>query len=290
MARIKFGIATKVLAGLTVMTLVTLASAGLAAIAFTQFNQSFADISRRKLPALVGASQLIRESERIIANAPDIIVAQNQFIRANLARDIQDKINQKDKFIKPLREAGVELKALEVLSRQFDLVFANLKTLIDITDNRLKIEFRSRQIFVRLYRITQTLGTFDRDPCLSNLPIPPQPGPDKSTRSALAPGHCLEDFIKFDRWREAVHRADTTLLYLDVVTNKSDLDDLKGEFPSLLAEADQAFQALPARIKAAAGPIHAEIFNYGTGTENIFTLKENLIALQQRMEDNLIEN
>ncbi|MBF0527269.1 MAG: hypothetical protein HQK56_19480, partial [Deltaproteobacteria bacterium] len=80
MARIKFGIASKVLAGLTVMTLVTLVSAGLAAIAFTQFNQSFTDISRRKLPALVGASKLIRESERIIANAPDIIVAQTQFI------------------------------------------------------------------------------------------------------------------------------------------------------------------------------------------------------------------
>ncbi|MBF0496510.1 MAG: response regulator [Deltaproteobacteria bacterium] len=290
MARIKFGIASKVLAGLTVMTLVILVSAGLAAIAFTQFNQSFADISRRKLPALVGASQLIRESERIIANAPDIIVAQNQFIRANLAKDIEEKINQKDKFIKPLREAGVELKALEVLSRQFDLVFANLKTLIDITDNRLKSEFRSRQIFVRLYRITQTLGAVGQDPCLNNLPISSQPLPDKSTRSALVPGDCQKDFIKFDLWCETVHRANTTLLYLDVVTNKSDLDDLKGEFSSLLAEADQTLQALPAKIKAAAGPIHAEITNYGSGKENIFTLKENLIALQQRMEDNLIEN
>ncbi|MBF0552718.1 MAG: response regulator, partial [Deltaproteobacteria bacterium] len=290
MARIKFGIASKVLAGLTVMTLVTLVSAGLAAIAFTQFNQSFADISRRKLPALVGASQLIRESERIIANAPDIIVAQNQFIRANLARDIEEKINQKDKFIKPLREAGVELKALEILSRQFDRVFANLKTLIDITDNRLKIEFRSRQIFVRLYRITQTLGSLGQDPCLSHPLIPPQPGPEKSTRSALAPGPCQEDYIKFDRWRETVHRANTTLLYLDVVTNNSELDDLKGQFPSLLAEADQTWQALPARIKATAEPIHSEIFNYGTGKEDIFTLKKNLITLQQRMEDNLIEN
>ncbi|MBF0474607.1 MAG: response regulator [Deltaproteobacteria bacterium] len=290
MARIKLGIASKVLAGLTVMTLVTLVSAGLAAIAFTQFNQSFTDISRRKLPALVGASKLIRESERIIANAPDIIVAQNQFIRANLARDIEEKINQKDKFIRPLREAGVESKALEVLSRQFDLVFANLKTLIDITDNRLKIEFRTRQIFIRLYRITQTMGAPGQDPCFNYPPVSPRPLPDKSTLLSSTPGDCQEDLMKFDLWRETVNRANATLLYLDVVTNKSELDDLKGEFTSLQTEADQTWQALPARIKAAARPIHMEIFNYGTGKENIFTLKENLIALQQRMEDNLIEN
>ncbi|MBF0507993.1 MAG: hypothetical protein HQK57_03590, partial [Deltaproteobacteria bacterium] len=140
--------------------------------------------------------------------------AQNQFIRANLARDIGEKINQKDKFIRPLQEAGVESKALEVLSRQFDLVFANLKTLIDITDNRLKIEFRARQIFVRLYRITQTMGALGQDPCLSNLLNPTQPELENSTRSTAAPGDCQETFRKFDRWRETIHRANATMLYL----------------------------------------------------------------------------
>ena len=72
---IKISIASKVLSGMVLMILTAKISKVLLTLTFQNFQKSFAEISDRKLPGLIGASQLVRETEQLIANAPDIIVA-----------------------------------------------------------------------------------------------------------------------------------------------------------------------------------------------------------------------
>ncbi|MBF0549937.1 MAG: response regulator [Deltaproteobacteria bacterium] len=286
MQNINLGIASKVLTGLILMTLVTVISAGLATYKFNQFIQGFADVSHRKLPGLIGASQLIRESERLIAHAPDIIIAQNQFIRAKLAQDIEDSITQKGRLISPLRKAGIDPKDLETLSRQLDLIYANLKTLIDITNNRLENEYRSRQVLARLYRIVLEISTLNVDPGQPRVSVLP----DTYTRtSSLAVNEPGED-NQIRSWHNLIIQAAMTLLYIQNINNNSELASIKEEFAALPAEVGNTFSRLSPKAKAAMAPIHLAIIKNWSDAGSIFSLRENQITIQQNLEENLIKN
>ncbi|MBF0529555.1 MAG: hypothetical protein HQK55_09845, partial [Deltaproteobacteria bacterium] len=86
----RLGIASKVLVGLGLISLVMILSAVLLILAFDRFTLAFREVTDRKLPALIATSQLVRESERLQAMAPDVIVAENQFIREALSKEIND--------------------------------------------------------------------------------------------------------------------------------------------------------------------------------------------------------
>ena len=103
----KMGIASKVLAGILSLILAAITSGVLLTIRFQNFQKNFTEISNRKLPGLIGASELIRETEQLIAYAPNIKIAQNQHVMDRLAQNIGNKIRDREKLILPLREAGI---------------------------------------------------------------------------------------------------------------------------------------------------------------------------------------
>ena len=262
MSNFKISIASKVLAGMVLVVLVAIISAGLLRLTFGYFQKSFAEISTRKLPGLIDASKLVRETEQLMANAPDIIIAKNQYIHSSLAQDVEDKIRRKEKLLLPLRDAGISSEDINLLSGQFDLVFENLKILIEITSRRFESEYRSRQIFLRLYRISRNPDTIKADP-----------GSEQNRM--------------FNLWRETMDQAVIDMLFSANVLNDTDLNIVKKEFDLLLAEinANSLFD-----FGSAAKSVQSELIGYGSSEQNIFDLRQNQISLQGNAEENLIEN
>jgi len=257
---IKISIASKVLAGMVLMMLTAIISAALLTLTFQDFQKSFAEISNRKLPGLIGASQLVRETEQLIANAPDIIIAQNQYILNRLAQDVEDKIRLREKLILPLIDAGVSSKEAELLSRQFDLVFENLRMLIEISRRRYETKYKSRQILLRLYRISQ---------------------------NSVNIGLMAEQKQVSDKWRSFINQAVIDMIFSEQINNDKSLNIVRKEFDALL-EKIRSLHTPESGV--AAESVQSEVIEYGTGEENIFNLAQYQIDLQKKIEENLIEN
>ncbi len=253
----KISIASKVLAGMVLMILTAIISAVLLTLTFQNFQKNFAEISDRKLPGLIGASQLVRETEQLIANAPDIIIAQNQYILNRLAQNIEDKIRLREKLILSLKDAGVSLKETDLLSRQFDLVFENLRMLIEISRRRYETKYKSRQILLRLYRIS-------RDP------------PDITEQHRLS-----------DMWRGFINQAVLDMIFSEQINNDKDLNIVRKDFDALLEKIRSLHTS---ELGVAAESVQSEVIEYGTEEHNIFNLTQHQIDLQKKIEENLIEN
>ncbi|QTA80082.1 Two component system response regulator/histidine kinase, HAMP domain-containing [Desulfonema limicola] len=262
MSNIKISIASKVLAGMVLVILITIISAGMLTITFQNFQKSFEDISNKKLPGLIGASRLIRETEQLIANAPDIITAKNQYILNRFAQDIEDKIRLREKLILPLYQAGISETDIKLLSGQFDLVFENLRMLIDITRRKAGTEYKSKHIFLRIYRISQ------------NSPV------NMKARPGTEPG--LSDI-----WCGTLTQAVIDMFFAGRIYNERELNTVKKSFESKLEDINE----IPlSTLKKPVRSFRLEIMKYGTGENNIFDLCRDLIVLQNQTEENLIQN
>jgi signal transduction histidine kinase/CheY-like chemotaxis protein len=257
---IKISIASKVLAGMVLVILTAIISAVMLTLTFQNFQKSFAEISNQKLPGLIGASQLVRETEQLIANAPDIIIAQNQYILNRLAQNIEDKIRLREKLILPLIDAGVSSKEAELLSRQFDLVFENLRMLIEISNRRYEAKYKSRQILLRLYRISQ---------------------------NSVNIGLTAEQKQVSDKWRSFINQAVIDMIFSEQINNDKSLNIVRKEFDALLEKIRSLHTP---ESGSAAESVQSEVIKYGSGEENIFDLAQYQIDLQKKIEENLIEN
>jgi len=265
--KLKFSIASKVLAGLIVITMATAISAGLAIVALYRFQTSFSEVSNRRMPALIKASLLIRETERLFSNAPDIIIAENPYIRSQLQQEIEKKVSQKKNLILSLTKAGISTDDLSSLSLQFDLVFNNLKVLMDITNQQVKKNYFIKYIYIRLNDISLKLN---------NLNI-----------SLTA-----EQFKSFYAWHSTMNKAISKFFYIQslIKINEMDISETRNEFNELISKSIIILTEVPPEIKKMLKPIQMEVQKYGEEEKNIFELRQQLLIIHKKTVQNLIEH
>ncbi len=265
---IRLGIAAKILAGLAVIILVYASSAIVLLITFDRVSQTFESISERSLPLLVSTSLLVRESEKLVANAPDILIAENQFIRKALSDEItltSDKWQSLVRELQTLSEAPLELSRL---INQSGKLHANLGDLIDISNKRIEISTRTVRIIKRLRRIGANVNEYD--------PIP----------KGLALG---QDTI-YQKWVKSINQALITLLSTQAIDNQYDLDRLERSFMELMDQARQSLQVMPAALSKNLWPVQQEIIQHGNGQTGIFNLISQQLALMNNIDDTLFQN
>ena len=256
-----FGIASKVLVGLSLITLMVVFSSVVLLVTFTYFSSGFTDISQHQIPSLIHAFQLVRESERLVANAPDIIIAQEQFIRETLALDIAKKAKQKDELILSLQEVGVTPQKLAELSAQFDLLFTNLRTLVDITNDRIKTDSRIARLILRLRRLSEQLHVI----------FSSESTPSLSTRM----------------WFHRIEQAIVNMIALQSIDDEAYLSRLKKESLSLLDEAKRLLPESSPDVQLILSPFQQELTTHGTGNGNIFVLRRRQLSLRNQIEEAL---
>ncbi len=255
----KFGIASKVLAGMLLVMATAILSSGVLFLTFRDFQKSFDEISGPRLQGLISASRLIRETEQLLSNAPDIIVSQNPYILERLAHDIDIKIQKRGQLFIPLQEAGIPFQDIELFSEQFDQVFDNLRMLIDITLRRSTAEYQIRKVLLRLYRISGDVAA---------MPVAKNPQPHHS----------------FSVWRDAVHSAFVDMLFTAAISSHRELNIIRRTFDTRLVD----ILAMP--LPPEDHNVLTELQKYGAGEQNVFELRQTLITLQKETETNLVQN
>ena len=213
-------IASKLMAGMALVLISMIMSSGILALTFLQFQKNFSEISARKLPGLIGASQLIRETEQLTANAPDIIIAKNQYIRDRFTQDIEEKIRHKVNLTLPVLKAGISKEDINLLSGQFDLVFENLRTLIDITTRQFQTEYLSKQISLRLYIISRKVDTI-----------------------SLKSESSVEQNEIFNIWHNSINQAINDMLFIGNINNDGEFNYCR-KTVQLTAYRDKDYQCI----------------------------------------------
>ena len=125
----RFGVAFRILAGLTVIGGLTAATSVVAVSLFSQFHEGFAQVATAKVPGLVSASQLAQQSGTIAANAPALVAVQSQAVREAVMARIGDQIDVLEDLMNRLRgRSGGDADLAELERRKTELL-DNLRTL-----------------------------------------------------------------------------------------------------------------------------------------------------------------
>ena len=150
MQKLKLGISAKISIGYFCIVIVILIASGVALMFFRQLNQNYQKISLQEIPAVIMTSKLLKITQRLISDAPSIILKENQLIRESLMREMRANIKKKDELLRALTLLGPLEIDIRAIDRQFNLLVENLNLLYTLSSQRIDIAKDTKQMVARL--------------------------------------------------------------------------------------------------------------------------------------------
>ena len=148
------GITARISIALMMIAVIALIASGMAIFFLKEFDRNYQEVSRQKVPAVIAAAQMIRLTQRLIADAPAIVMAENQIIRNDVMRDVEQDEKQKDDILNNLRSFGTDQKRTDEISKAFDTLIGNLKHLNRISSDQIAIKNDIHLGLIRLLQIS----------------------------------------------------------------------------------------------------------------------------------------
>ncbi|HAO21970.1 MAG TPA: hypothetical protein DCQ37_16800, partial [Desulfobacteraceae bacterium] len=148
------GITARISIALMMIAVIALIASGMAIFFLKEFDRNYQEVSRQKVPAVIAAAQMIRLTQRLIADAPAIVMAENQIIRNDVMRDVEQDEKQKDDILNNLRSFGTDQKRTDEISKAFDTLIGNLKHLNRISSDLIAIKSDIHLGLIRLLQIS----------------------------------------------------------------------------------------------------------------------------------------
>ena len=244
-------ISVRITTALMTIALITLIASGAAIFFLNEFSRNYQAVSRQKVPAVIAAAQLIRLTQRLIADAPAIVMADNQIIRSDIMRDVeQDEIHKND-ILNDLRNFGIDQVMADEISRVFNSLIDNLKRLNQISSELIVVKTDTHRVLLRLMQLSE----------FSGIGVSASP----------------ETILRFDRQINI-------LLTLQFTPDSERLRKLEQRFVSLNATAETT--ELPSELN----DLKREIAYFGSGGRNLFKSHSEQIRLQAEIQENLNQN
>ncbi len=165
----RFGVAPVIGGGLALITVLCVITALVSLFGLQTLEERYDVISDQKIPALIAASKLARQSESILSNAPALGMAADQFERQSIASRIADQIDLLNLIEKELMETGLAPEDLENLRQskraladklsQIDALVSLHLSIIEDVDKKLHSVRKLRQEMHQIGR--KPIGTID---------------------------------------------------------------------------------------------------------------------------------
>ncbi len=258
--KIKFGISMKVLAGLVFIALVAVGSIGAAQYFFSKFETVFRTIPDKHLPLLMTASKLVRGTENMIKNAPDIVLTDNLLVLETLRHKIEQSLRENQEFIFQLGAA--DLEGLEELSERLQLLSNNFHALIDLAALNIELNERMLQIEMRIRQVSEAF---------------------------MIETESLRNDKALSLIREIYMQIFSLLRDVPSISDGQRLREYQTQIIRLQNRAEDAWQG----EHAATDPFNSyyeTIRRYGTGDNGLLDLAEMHLRQKEAIRNNLIEN
>ena len=107
-------------------------------------------------------SKLLKITQRLMSDAPNIILKENQLIRESLMREMRANIKKKDELLRSLTLLGLLENDIRTIDRQFNLLVENLNLLNTLSSQRIDITKDNKQMVARLRELAEIEETLSK--------------------------------------------------------------------------------------------------------------------------------
>jgi signal transduction histidine kinase/CheY-like chemotaxis protein len=241
-------ISVRITTALMTIAVIALIGSGVAIVFLNEFSRNYQAVSRQKVPAVIAAAQLIHLTQRLTADAPAIVMAENQIIRSDIMRDAEQDERLKNDILNDLKKFGIDQTMTDEISRSFDTLIDNLKRLNQISSELIVVKTDTHSVLLRLMQLSDISGD----------------------KVSAAP----ETLLRFERQINI-------LLTLQFTPDSERLRELEQRFASLNTS-DEA-EELPSELS----DMKREIAYFGSGARNLFRSHSQQIKLEAVIQENL---
>jgi|HubBroStandDraft_1064217.scaffolds.fasta_scaffold00032_75 signal transduction histidine kinase len=157
MKRFRFGIAFRLLAGLTSLVLLTAGAGSIALLALNGYQRALDEVAQQHLPALASSATLVQQTQKLVATAPTLILAESQIERRGLMIRISAQKDSIDQQLEALRRFGLGAEESAAISRvQADLV-ENLSDLDAAVEHKIDQDRRMQDLTQELRQLRERI-------------------------------------------------------------------------------------------------------------------------------------
>jgi signal transduction histidine kinase len=154
---LQVSIATRLTLGLILLASLTVAVSGIAFLSFDDLRRDFEQIAGRSLSIVTAASQLSKQAQSIVSNAPELVVADTQFTRRAVVSRNTEQFAALDARIRQLKDQGVKGELFDRLVSLRDSLSATLDSLDRSVEQKLDLEQAAHGHFQRLVGVQDEL-------------------------------------------------------------------------------------------------------------------------------------
>ena len=161
MSRFRFGIAFRLLAGLASLVLLTAGASGVSLLAFRTFQHALDGITRENLPALVSSAALVQQTQKLVATAPALMLAETHYERRSLVLRIAGQTEAIDEQLAQLRKFGLTQDEATAISQIAADLVDGLHQLDLAVEQRIDQEHRIQDLNQELRQIRAQIRALD---------------------------------------------------------------------------------------------------------------------------------
>ncbi|MEA2754967.1 MAG: hypothetical protein QOJ54_1256 [Aliidongia sp.] len=137
MKRFSFGIAFRLLAGLASLVLLMAGAGLLALLALDAYQHALDEMAQQDLPALASSATLVQQTQKLVATAPALIVAESQYERRGLMLRISAQKVSIDEQLAALKRFGLGAHESAVITQVQSELVENLNELDTAVERKI---------------------------------------------------------------------------------------------------------------------------------------------------------
>ncbi len=265
--RIGFGLATRVAAVLLVALAISIDVVLLVASGLRQVDRELEQITEHQVPILLKVDALLREAQRLVSLAPELVTARDVLTYNALSGQVDASDRRTDEILTTLAQApALPASELGDLGERSAALTERLRELLTVIDRRIRLEQQRHVLRERLHLIADRLLR-------------------ASAQASAGDGDgCLL------RWQGALGQLVAELLGLGTEQARSQLDDAFARFgrtaKRLTAEGPCAQGLLGQAMPFDANAMQAELIAYGQA-DGLFRLERERLALREQLDNGL---
>lgn len=240
--------------------------------AFQSFEMKLGEIADSRIPAILSAYDLARQSERLVAGAPALVATTSPTALKEQETRLTGELDRGDALISTLQGSGADPKAMVAVTEVQQAMRRNLSDLVAHAGQLMALRRQSSDLSAR---ITENFFRF-----LDQLE------PKRLAARQSDPA----THLAFEVAARAAQTYRTTLVEAQIVTDATRLDDLETKEPQDRQAVIEALEPLPAAARDELRPLFQAVADLAVGKQGIIAtqiaLNESQTGLRRLMTDN----
>jgi signal transduction histidine kinase len=256
--KLRFGVVFRLVIAFAAITAFAAATSAVALYMFGKYGDEFHRIASSSLPALVAASNLAQGSQALVANAPNLAVAEGHFARRAVSEALGNQLKNIAEAIRQIKALAPATEGLDSLTSNEESLKLNIQKLDRLVAEKIEADRVAANSMVRLRSLSIRVRTA-RSELADKIAI---------DQNARAQADALS------AWTAAVDEEILILMSASSADTTTRLNGLRSEFAEARNRAKNAREQFSPLLVQATGPLEQILGQYGNGVTSGFDVRK----------------